>query len=307
MTTRRIIQSQLEMLRELSEVMVAMKNISLMETHRLRRFISTQMRVVKNAEAMAEDFLSHYPQRLVPPRETPAVYLLIGSERGFCGDFNVALLRSLGEDLEAGGVTEPVLVPMGRKLCARLEKDPRVAGSLEGPGIVEEVDGALSRVVETLSGLRPGGEPFSPLSLVVLYHEVGDHASAVRIRRPLRELGRKTARFPHPPVLTMTPEDFFGDWVDQYLFAALHAFFYSSLMSEHLRRLHHLDGAIGRLDKQRDRLTLKDHALRQEEITEEIELILLSAEESADSEEGEATGKSNPGQPPESPERFARP
>jgi F-type H+-transporting ATPase subunit gamma len=285
-STRRIIQSQLEMLRELSEIMGAMKNISLMETHRLRRFISTQMRVVENAEAMAEDFLSHYPQGLAPPRKAPAVYLLIGSERGFCGDFNVALLRSLAGDLETSGVSAPVLVPMGRKLCAKLEQDPRVAARLESPGIVEEVDGALSRVVETLGGLSPGGEPFSPLSLTVLYHESTDHGSSVRVRRPLREFGGKPPRFSHPPVLTMPPDAFFGEWVDQYLFAALYAFFYSSLMSEHQRRLHHLDGAIARLEKQRDRLTRKDQALRQEEITEEIELILLSADEPPAAEEG---------------------
>jgi F-type H+-transporting ATPase subunit gamma len=281
-STRRIILSQLEMLRELSEVMSAMKNISLMESHRLGRFISTQRRVLKSAEAIAEDFLSHYPQGLSPSPEMPPVYLLIGSERGFCGDFNVTLLRSLDEDLKSSGAPEPVLVPMGRKICAKLESDPRLGARIEGPSVADEVQGALSRLVETLSGLRVGGEPFSPLSLVVLYHEAGDHGSAVRVRRPLQGLGQKPASFSHPPDLTMPPEIFFGEWVHHYLFAALHAFLYSSLMAEHQRRLQHLEGAVHRLDRQRDELTRRDHALRQEEITEEIELILLNAEESPD-------------------------
>jgi F-type H+-transporting ATPase subunit gamma len=267
------------MLRELSDVMGAIKNISLMETHRLKRFISTQMRVVESAEAMAGDFLSYYPQGLVASPGTPPVYLLIGSERGFCGDFNVALLQSLHDDLSPAAVPEPVLVPMGRKLCAKLENDLRVGARLESPSVADEVRGVLSRVVQTLNGLRVGGEPFTPLSLVVLYHEPRDHGSSVRIRRPLQGLGRKPVSLTHSPLLTMPPETFFGEWIDQYLFAALHAFLYSSLMAEHQRRLQHLDGAIQRLDRQRAELARKDNALRQEEITEEIELILLSADE----------------------------
>jgi F-type H+-transporting ATPase subunit gamma len=279
-STRRILQTQLLMLQDLREVMGAMKNISLMETHRLQRFISTQMRVVETAERMAGDFLSHYPQGLVPSPETSPVYLLIGSERGFCGDFNVALLRALDEDRRTAGGPEPVLVPMGRKLCVKLEKDRRVGARLESPSVADEVEGALSRAVETLTGLRVAGEMFSPLSLVVLYHEARDHGSTVRVRRPIQDLRTKTEVFSLPPMLTMPPETFFAELVHQYLFAALHAILYGSLMAEHQRRLRHLDGAIQRLDRQRAELARKDNALRQEEITEEIELILLSAEES---------------------------
>jgi len=278
-STRRILQTQLTMLRDLREVMGAMKNISLMETHRLQRFISTQMRVMESVETMAGDFLSHYPQGLVPSPETPPVYLVIGSERGFCGDFNVALLRALDGDRNTAGGPEPVLVPMGRKLCAKLEKDPRVAARLDGPSVADEVEGALSRAVETLTGLRVAGEMFSPLSLVVLYHEARDHGSTVRIRRPIQDLRREAGALSHPPLLTMPPETFFAELVHQHLFAALHAILYSSLMAEHQRRLQHLDGAIQRLDRQRTELARKDNALRQEEITEEIELILLSADE----------------------------
>jgi len=212
------------MLRDLREVMGAMKNISLMETHRLQRFISAQMRVVESAETMAGDFLSHFPQGLAPSPETPPVYLVIGSERGFCGDFNAALLRSLNEDRVAAGDPEPVLVLMGRKLCAKLDKDPRVAARLESPSVADEVEGALSKLVETLTELRVGGEGFSPLSLVVLYHAARDHGSTVRVRRPIQDLRLGTGAFPHPPLLTMPPETFFAELVHQHLFAALHAF-----------------------------------------------------------------------------------
>jgi len=51
---------------------------------------------------------------------------------------------------------------------------------------------------------------------------------------------------------------------------------YSSLIAEHHHRLRHLDAALRRLDERTRGLELRRNLLRQEEITEEIELILLN-------------------------------
>jgi F-type H+-transporting ATPase subunit gamma len=64
--------------------------------------------------------------------------------------------------------------------------------------------------------------------------------------------------------------------VDHILFAALQALLYSSLMAEHRHRLRHLDGALKRIDERSRALTLRRNLWRQEEITEEIELVLLN-------------------------------
>jgi F-type H+-transporting ATPase subunit gamma len=53
--------------------------------------------------------------------------------------------------------------------------------------------------------------------------------------------------------------------------------FYTSLMAEHYRRVQHLEGAIDRLEQRAEELGKKRNMLRQEEITEEIEVIMLSA------------------------------
>jgi F-type H+-transporting ATPase subunit gamma len=49
-------------------------------------------------------------------------------------------------------------------------------------------------------------------------------------------------------------------------------------MAENRKRLEHIDSAIRRLEKDEAQLRLSSNALRQEEIIEEIELIMLSAE-----------------------------
>jgi len=266
------------MLRELREVMTAMKNISQIETHRLRRFLSTQRMVVDSAERMAADFLCHWPQPLEPLAHAPVVCLVVGSERGFCGDFNMVLRRALDEEFGASTDRQAVVIPMGRKLSVKLEGDVRVGTALESPSVADEVQTVLVRLVDALGGLQIMGEPFSPLSLVVIHHEFQDQGSRVRVRRPLQSLGARGPTYGLPPVLNLTPERMFAELVHHYLFADLQGILYQSLMAEHQQRLQHLDGAIRRLDRQCAELTRRGYALRQEEITEEIELILLSAE-----------------------------
>jgi F-type H+-transporting ATPase subunit gamma len=56
----------------------------------------------------------------------------------------------------------------------------------------------------------------------------------------------------------------------------LHEIFYISLMAENHRRLQHLEGAVNHLDDQTVKLQRKSQIYRQEEITEEIEVILLN-------------------------------
>ena len=79
-------------------------------------------------------------------------------------------------------------------------------------------------------------------------------------------------------MLNLHPFAFATDLIDHHLFSLLHEVFYSSLMAENLRRFQHMDQSIQRLEKDMAELVLKRNGLRQEEITEEIEVIMLSAE-----------------------------
>ena len=62
MGKRREVQQRLAALNEIDGIMVAMKNLALLETHRLAGFIDTQRRAVTSIEAAAADFLAFYPQ-----------------------------------------------------------------------------------------------------------------------------------------------------------------------------------------------------------------------------------------------------
>jgi len=74
--------------------MTAMQGLSLVETKKLARFIGHQRRMLANIEAAAADFLSAFPVGQMAG-ESPALLLLVGSERGFCGNFNERVLAAL--------------------------------------------------------------------------------------------------------------------------------------------------------------------------------------------------------------------
>jgi len=275
---RREVQRHLATLDEIDGIMVAMKNLALLETHKLAAFLDTQRRALSTIEAAAEDFLSFYPLVSVPPDDVQHVLLVIGSERGFCGGFNEDLLKTISNAMQQG----TLLVAVGRRLEARLQGDTRIAAFVEGPGVAEEVQATLGRLTKVLSELQQ--HPQAAWRLSALYHEEENGVVQLRQLLPLTTPASKLA-YSHPPMLNLETTQFLLKLTDQYFYAALHEVFYASLMVENRKRMEHMDSAIRRLEKDEAKLRKRFNALRQEEIIEEIEIIMLSAESLADEEE----------------------
>ena len=272
MSKRREMKNRLAMLDEIDGIMVAMKNLALLEARKLAAFLSTQRRAVTGIEAAAQDFLGFYPQAPARTDDMQQLLLVIGSERGFCGDFNETLLEPIDAAAQQKGT---IMVAVGRRLEAKLQGDARIAAFVEGPSVADEVQAALVRLAKVLGELQQ--RPEAAWRLNALYHD--DESGVVRIRQllPLAAPARKPA-YSHAPLLNLEPAHFLSQLTDQYFYAALHEVFYASLMAENRKRLEHMDNAIRRLEKEEAKLRLRHNALRQEEITEEIEIIMLSAE-----------------------------
>ena len=276
MSKRRDLENQLRSLGEIKEIMNAMKNLALMEVHRLNRFLDTQRRVVASMEAAAADFLLFHPEHLPGEEEFHNVRLLIGSERGFCGDFNESLVRAL--DNQTGSAPDVTVVAVGSKLVDKLAGDTRVTASLVGTSVVEEVGAVLVKLMEALAGLRAPGVSGAPLLLTVLHHDASEEGVRISTLRPFEKSKTQNASFVHAPLLYLDPHAFWTGLAEQYLFAALHELLYSSLMAENQRRMQHMDAAVRRLERTSAELWQRRNILRQEEITEEIEVIMLSVE-----------------------------
>jgi F-type H+-transporting ATPase subunit gamma len=276
MSERREIERRLTTLGDVAEIMGALKNAATVETVRLRRYVPAQQRVVQTVEAATQDFLTHYPQPLAVQSDAMPIYLVVGSERGFCGSYNEELARGLERERAARGTQAAPVVAVGSRLASRLARRVDLAAVLEAPSVADEVQAAIARVVAALEELPAARGKVLPLALTVLYHEIAGRVSEVQAKRPFRAFAGDGHHYAAAPRLYLQPLDLFRELSDHYLFAVLQELFYSALLAESERRLQHLEGALQRVERKREQLTLRGNALRQEEITEEIEIILLS-------------------------------
>jgi F-type H+-transporting ATPase subunit gamma len=275
MSRRRDVDSHRNMLDEIREIMNSMRTLAYIETRKLTRFLDAQRSVVGTLERVGADFLGFYPYPDSQPGATAHLRLVVGTERGFCGDFNESLLEQLDSELRESGGEAPSVIVVGGRLHSRLEADPRVAVFIEGANVAEEVEIVLSEIVSALARLQPSD---APLTLTVLYREAGtERVLSERLLPPFQTLHGTPPAFRHPPDLTLEPATFLSELTDQYLFASLNQVLYTSLLAENQIRLQHLDGAVSHLEETLAELARQSNRLRQEEITEEIEVIMLSA------------------------------
>lgn len=253
--------------------MNSMKNLAYIEARKLDRFLDAQTAVVQSIEEAAADFVSFYPETLPDAEESTEVYLLLGSERGFCGNFNHAILKNM-ELLVSDTPPRSPVITVGQKLSGLLKGDERVAAGLEGPSVVEEVPAVLKTVVRELTALQ---QRHAMLTVTAVYHGVEGRVIQQQILPPFQHLLHQPRRFANPPILNQHPREFMLELTDHYLFAALYEILYASFMAENHHRVGHLESAVRHLDDQSTELKRQCNALRQEEIIEEIEVILLSA------------------------------
>jgi F-type H+-transporting ATPase subunit gamma len=273
MSRRRDLEHHRHGLGEIREIMNSMKTLAYMETRKLARFLTAQRTVVESIETMAADLLSFHPELLVEATETTPIFLIIGAERGFCGDFNHVLMERFAAVRHAGNAVQPRLLAVGHKLHLLLEDDGLVASFVDGASVAEEVPTVLQRLVHELALLH--SDHFS-LTLYGIYHD-DDGVAMSRLLPPFLHQTHTQPSHTHPPLMNLSAEELLIGLTDHYLLAALHQMLYASLMVENRRRITHLEGAIKHMDEESSDLAQQCNRLRQEEIIEEIEVILLSS------------------------------
>lgn len=273
MTRKHDLEHHYRSLVEIRDILNSMKTLAFMESRKLRGFLDAQHAVVQSIDDVAADLLSFYPEAMPATKAMQPVYILIGTERGFCGDFNHALLREMESLVQQGLPSNPLIIAIGRKLYSIIEGPLKVTTEIDGATIVEEVTAVLSRVVNEFSLLQ---KQTRTLDVFSIYHGSKDGIIVQKILPPFQHYLQQAPRFPHPPLLHQDLHEFLAELTDHYLFAALHEMLYTSLMAENLQRVTHLEGAMKHLDDETTELVRQRNILRQAEIIEEIEINLLS-------------------------------
>jgi F-type H+-transporting ATPase subunit gamma len=271
MSRYRRVELHLEQLKELQSIITSMKTLAQLELHKLVGGMVSQRAMMRMLEQVVADFLMFFP-RPVPSRGN-ALWLVFGSERGFCGNFNELLIRRLLHECPLCTKNPQRVLAVGRKICERLnEALPGYIG-LTGASAGEEIPSVLTQVVAATQKHLTAN---NATALWVVSHN--DEPSKIIFQRLLPpEEACLLPRRGHPPMLYSQPDRFFSDFLQHYLLFGLTQFCTSSLLAENEYRIRHLEGAVHRLDERLATLSSRARTLRQEEIIEEIEIILLGS------------------------------
>ena len=285
MTRRHELDTHRAKLSEIRNIMHSMKTLAMMETHKLEKSIHSQSTISDTIQLMASDFLHFNPQvlpeieynDLKEKKPEDKIILVIGSQRGFCGDFNQRLIKKLEQTLSssANTNTNTSVIAVGTKLHTLLSETTQTFINIEGAEVVEAVSGVVNSLANTLSEHRTA----APLAISLYVIHLSNHQNepvTERLLPPFKDIKNNSSPHLQAPLLNLPARDFFLELTDYYLFNALHTILYKSLMIENQRRIQHLENATNHLDDKTEELMRKINALRQEEIIEEIEVILLS-------------------------------
>ncbi len=274
MSARRQIDKRVHALLEIREIMNAMKNLALLESRKVSKSLAAQRETRRHLESVGSRFLQTHPQPLTP-MTAANIIVVLGAERGFCGDYNKSLIAELENQLRDQSQAASVIL-VGRRLAVSARVDIGDAVPIDGATVGEEISDTLGRIADALSSRFA---QLAPAQVLVIRHtsEVG-----APIVEPLLAHFESTAPADRATgvsaELTLSPGEFFAGFVEAYLLARLREMLGTALAVENLYRVQHLNGAIRHLDQRAEELAQRSRMLRQEETIEEIEVLLLGAD-----------------------------
>jgi F-type H+-transporting ATPase subunit gamma len=261
MTRRREIEARLGLYDELSGILGAMRSFALVELRRVTRIEAAQQQVVSALSEALRDVVAALP---VPAAVEGDTWLLFGSVRGFCGGFNEEVVRAWQA---AGGIARRV-VAVGERLQSLLPKEARSFPVAGAAGALDAAS-AIDRILAALGAAR--GSRTGEAGLVAcLRDEAGP-----RIQRLLPLAPSDVRSTADLPLTNEPPERVAAGVAQHYLFHSLLALMLRSIRVENHMRLLQMENALRHLEDGRQDLKRQRNRLRQEEIVEEIELMVL--------------------------------
>lgn len=264
MTRRREIEAQLALFDELSGILGAMRSFALAELHRVARREEAQHQVVAVLRQTLDEVARFLPHTTATHDGVRTdVWLLLGSVRGFCGSFNEDIVRTWQAQ---DGAASPTIV-VGERLASAM---PAASSFTPLAGAESGLDAtaAIDRIVALLPEMRRSSG--DACGLVACLHD----EDAVRVMR-LLPLEGAAAPAATPPLMNEPPLKVATGIADHYLFHALLAALLGSIRVENRRRLLQMENALRHIEKSGEELRRQRNRLRQEEIVEEIEVMLV--------------------------------
>lgn len=256
------LREHLRLLADLGKIVGAMRNLAYAEVQRLSRMMT--------AQAQAEQVLLQAMADCLPENEESekqAIWLMIGSERGFCGGFNDHVLEAW--PALAARYPDAIWYTAGERLCQRAVSLIPKAGALLGCSTAEE---AAECVESWIESLLPITNASPDAALLVLHHtEHGLYEGQILPQPKLPAPCKGSA-----PLRTLATHILQSRLQAEWLRTSLTGALYQSLQQENRWRLAQMQRAQDHLDEASAHLKQAYFRQRQADITSELETLMSS-------------------------------
>lgn len=261
MSAYRELVTHLRSLADIRAILAGMRTLAIIETQRLTRLRDSGQRLRTGLQRAVQIYRAHHPPDTASIGA--GITVVIGSEKGLCGDFNEELLRHV-RALPA----DRALVLVGDKLAAGAEGLRQVVTRRPGALASDAIAPVLAGLADTLLGRN--AEHGSPLTVIT--HDPEQRRIRTQTVLPLPSALPAAAGV--SPRLNLPSPAFEAALVEQYLFAMLTGALQDALLAENQQRVAHLQAAVRRLDERCARFQQQLRRTRQEQIIEEVEVAL---------------------------------
>ena len=236
----------------------------------LREYMASSAQLLNRIKARVPDWQNPI---LTPETSPKPLLILIGSQRGLCGNFNTTLFHYFEKSINESYATMQSLaiIPVGKKAIQYAQDIPTLSIIREYPDLTAKNIPAISRdITNYLFATRP---PFSQV------HVFSNQLKTFFVQKPHETMlipftpdQEKTAEPPSKDdyLWEQSPEDLLDQLAYQTIEVQLHYLLFESLLAEHAARFISMDNATRNAQTLLEETQLQYNKLRQAKITKEL-------------------------------------
>jgi F-type H+-transporting ATPase subunit gamma len=272
MARAEVIAAQIGSLKELLEIVAALRAIAAVQMQQSQRSLDAirdYADIIRRALAEAATLIPEDGSGPAAGNAKRPGLVVFCSEHGFCGAFNEPLISAAAEALKSAPNLRLIFV--GNRGAQRSsERGLHPALTLPMATHSGGVTATARRVAAELYRMFIA-QTLTSVEAIYTREETGQHANLVRLKLlPLEAPAVEENQTRMPPIVNMDPRRLFDELAAEYMFAMLEAAAMESFASENAARFRTMEAAHENIDNKARELGRTMRRMRQEAVTTEI-------------------------------------
>lgn len=258
----------------------AMRLISMSARSRLKSKEDPLREYMKNSAQLLNRIKAHAPDwqnPVINPGENAPhnpLVILIGSQRGLCGNFNTTLFHFFESEIikkphKKGGVVQ--IIPVGKKAINYIDENPNYSIITSFPELTAKTLNAISHeILELLLRREPKFTNVVVFSNELKTFFVQKPRETVLVPFTIEQENTAEPLSKDDYLWEQSPNDLLDQLAYQTLEVQLHYLLFESLLAEHAARFISMDNATRNAQSLLEETQLQYNKLRQAKITKEL-------------------------------------